>query len=217
MKKNQKNFCIAGFFLAAFVLWTVAVRFVDVNAIGPQGTAVGFAAINSLFHNLTGVNMGLYNVTDWLSVVPIGFAAGFGCLGLAQWIKRKHLLKVDFNILALGVFYIVVAALFVLFEILEINYRPVLIDGQLEASYPSSTTLLVMCVMPTVIMWFNSRIKNCVIRRFAVWVTVVFTAFMVVGRLVSGVHWLSDIIGGILLSAGLVMMYYSVCNSERKQ
>jgi undecaprenyl-diphosphatase len=30
---------------------------------------------------------------------------------------------------------------------------------------------------------------------------------MVAARLASGVHWLTDIIGGILLSAGLVMIY----------
>ena len=39
---------------------------------------------------------------------------------------------------------------------------------------------------------------------------------MVIGRLISGVHWLTDIIGGVLLSAGIVMMYYTVTSLKEK-
>ncbi len=110
--------------LIAFVMWTVAIRFIDVQAIGPQESSVGFATINQFVHNLTGVHMSLYTITDWLGLVPLMFVMGFGTLGLIQWIKRKHLLKVDYSILVLGGFYIVVMAAFVLFEVLVINYRP---------------------------------------------------------------------------------------------
>ena len=127
-----------------------------------------------------------------------------------QWIKRKHLLKVDYNILILGGFYIVVMAVYVLFEMLVVNYRPVLIGGILEASYPSSTTMLVMCVMPTAIMQFNARIKNSVLKRFIASAIIAFIVFMVIGRLVSGVHWFTDIVGGILLGITLIQLYASV-------
>ena len=216
-KKNQKNFCIAICMLIAFVMWTVAIRFIDVQAIGPQESSVGFATINQFVHNLTGVHMSLYTITDWLSLVPLMFVMGFGTLGLIQWIKRKHLLKVDYSILVLGGFYIVVMAVYVLFEMLVVNYRPVLIGGILEASYPSSTTMLVMCVMPTAIMQFNARIKNGILKRWVSSAITVFIAFMVIGRLVSGVHWFTDIVGGALLSAGLVMLYCSACGLERKE
>ena len=209
-KKNQKNFCIAICMLIAFVMWTVAIRFVDVQAIGPQESSVGFATINQFVHNLTGVHMSLYTITDWLGLVPLMFVMGFGTLGLVQWIKRKHLLKVDYSILVLGGFYIVVMAAYVLFEVLVINYRPVLINGILEASYPSSTTMLVMCVMPTAIMQFNVRIKNNVLKRFVASAIIAFIVFMVIGRLVSGVHWITDIIGGALLSTGLVLIYRAI-------
>lgn len=215
-KKNQKNFCIATCLLSAFLLWTAAIQFVDVQAIGPQGSSVGFATMNRFVHNLTGVHMSLYTITDWLSLVPLMFVMGFGTLGLIQWIRRKHLLKVDYSILVLGGFYIVVMAAFVLFEVLVINYRPVLIDGILEASYPSSTTMLVMCVMPTAVVQFHARIKNKVLRRCVTYTITAFTAFMVIGRLISGVHWLTDIIGGALLSAGLVLMYRAMISWEKK-
>lgn len=198
--------------LAAFLLWTAAIQTIDVQAIGPLGSSVGFAAINRFVHHFTGVHMTLYIMTDWLGLVPFGFVVGFALLGLVQWVKRKHILNVDYSILVLGGFYIVVMAVYVLFEVLTVNYRPVLIHGCLEASYPSSTTMLVMCVMPTSIMQFHSRIRNNVLRRCVISASVAFIVFMVIGRLISGVHWVTDIIGGVLLSAGLVMMYYFVCS-----
>lgn len=209
-KKNRKGLIVGTVLLVAFVLWTVAVKLIDVQPIGPEGSVVGFATVNRFVHELTGANMSLYNITDLLGLVPLGFVMGFGTLGLVQWIKRKHILKVDYSILVLGGFYIVVMAVYVLFEMLTLNYRPVLINGILEASYPSSTTMLVMCVMPTAIMQFNERIRNNVLRRSVSVVITAFIVFMVIGRLVSGVHWFTDIVGGALLSAGLVVLYYAV-------
>lgn len=206
----KKKFLWAVCLLAAFVLWTLAVTRVDVRAIGPEGSSVGFAALNDAFHRLTGVHLALYNLTDLLEVVPLGIVAGFAILGLAQLIRRKSLLKVDYSILVLGGFYVLVIAAYVLFEALALNYRPVLIEGVLEASYPSSTTLLVLCVMPTAIPELNRRIRDARLKRGLACVIVAYTAFMVLGRLLSGVHWLTDIVGGALLAAGLVTLYGAV-------
>ena len=203
--------------LIAFLLWTAAILFIDVQEIGPQGSSVGFALINRQIHTLTGVHMSLYIITDWLGLVPIAVAFGFAFLGLIQWIKRKHILKVDYNILILGVFYLIVMALYILFETFVVNYRPILIDGYLEASYPSSTTMLVLCVMPTAIIQFNTLIKNKSLKRRIAWIITAFTTFMVVGRLLSGVHWFTDIVGGSLLSAGLVLMYRAVIELNNKK
>ena len=211
-KKNKKRLVLGAGLIVVFVLWTVLVCFVDVRTIGPEGSSVGFATLNGFVHELTGVNWLLYTVTDWLGLVPIVVALGFAILGLVQLIKRKSLWKVDHSILALGVFYIVVMAAYVFFEMVVINYRPTLIDGYLEASYPSSTTMLVMCVMPTAAMQLNARIKNTVFRRCVIITIIVFIAFMVIGRLLSGVHWITDIIGGALFSAGVVTTYFSICN-----
>ena len=212
-KKNKKRLVLGAGLVVVFVLWTVLVCFVDVRTIGPEGSSVGFATLNGFVHELTGVNWLLYTVTDWLGLVPIAVALGFAILGLVQLIKRKSLWKVDHSILALGVFYIVVMEAYVFFEVVVINYRPTLIDGYLEASYPSSTTMLVMCVMPTAAMQLNARIKNTVFRRCAIIAIVAFTAFMVIGRLISGVHWITDIIGGAMFSIGIVTTYFSICNS----
>ena len=216
-KKSRRLFFLGASLLAAFVLWTVLVCFVDVQAIGPEGSSVGFATLNGCVHDFTGVNMSLYVITDWLGLIPIGVAFGFAVLGLVQWIKRKSILKVDRSILALGGFYIVVMAVYILFQMVVINYRPTLIDGYLEASYPSSTTMLVMCVMPTAMMQLRTRIKNDVFRRCAMIAIAAFIAVMVIGRLISGVHWITDIIGGALVSAAIVWMYYAISNIATKK
>ena len=217
MKKKLKNsFFISLVLLGMFIVWTAAVCSVDLQPIGPQQSCVGFASLNSFVHSLTGVHMSLYTITDWLSIIPVAVIAGFALLGLCQWIKRKKLSEVDYSILVLGIFYIIVMAIYILFEIYIVNYRPVLINGHLEASYPSSTTVLVLCVMPTAVMQFNRRIKTEVLRVSIEIAVCVFTVFMVVCRLISGVHWFSDIIGGILLSSGLVLLYRYFTDTERK-
>lgn len=205
--KTKKNVRITLTAFIAFVLWTVAITKIDLQAIGPRGTVVGFATLNDAFHKMTGVHLWLYEVTDWLGLVAIVFVLGFGVLGLIQLIRRRNLFKVDSDIIILGVFYILVIIGYVVFEEFAINYRPVIIEGRLESSYPSSTTLLILCVMPTAILQLKNRIKSVVVKNIIVLVISVFTLFMVVGRTISGVHWLTDIIGGILLSISLVMLY----------
>ncbi|MBU5335999.1 phosphatase PAP2 family protein [Intestinibacter bartlettii] len=209
-KENKKNLYVSGGLFLLFIVWTVVIYFVDVQKVGPKESAVGVATFNVFFHNLTGVHMIIYNITDWLGVVAFLIVLGFAILGAVQLIQRKSLFKVDYDILVLGGFYILVMVAYVLFEIFAINYRPILINGCLEASYPSSTTLLVMCVIPTAIMQFHKRIKNNNVRNVVITILSVFMTFMVIGRLVAGVHWFTDIIGGALLSASLVMLYYSV-------
>lgn len=207
----KKKWSIAIGLMVSFVLWTVAVRCVDVAPIGPDGSAVGFATLNGWFHRLTGVHMTLYTITDWLGLVAIAVCFGFAGVGLCQWIRRRSIRKVDVDILLLGGFYVLTIAAYLLFESMVINYRPILIEGYLEASYPSSTTLLTLCVMTTALMQWRRRLRAPVLRRMVMTITVLFIAFMVVGRLLSGVHWLTDIVGGILLSAGLVACYARLC------
>ncbi len=203
--------------LAAFILWTILIRVVDVRAAGPRGTRVGFAAINVWFHRLTGVHMKLYMVTDWLGLVPILICLCFGVLGLVQLVRRGSLLRVDADLVLLGLYYLLVIAAYLIFEMIPINYRPILIEGRTEASYPSSTTLLVLSVMPTLWFQIDRRVAEPLFRKAAAAFAVVFSAFMVIGRLVSGVHWATDIVASIPLSAGLFLLYRAAVRFAEKK
>lgn len=209
MNKTKRNFIITGVFFL-FAIFTLATKTIDVRAIGPQNSSIGFATINQFVFNLLGVNLIWYNITDWLGVVALLFAFAFAILGFYQLIKRKSLLKVDYNILLLGVFYAVVVAVYVFFECVIINYRPIIMDTSLEASYPSSHTMLIICIMATAMMMFNNLFKdkkNILITANVISALIMVTT--VIGRLLSGVHWFTDILAGILISTALVMMYYS--------
>ena len=219
MKKSNKiTLFVAVSCLVGFLLWTLLVCVVNVKPIGPNSSSVGLAVINGYVRDFIGCNMLLYTITDWLGLVPIAFALGFGVFGLIQWIKRKRFLAVDSDVLILGVFYIVVFSVYLMFEYVVVNHRPVLINGYLEASYPSSTTMLVLCVMPTAISQFNKRIKNLTLKKVLAYSIAIFMAFMVIGRLISGVHWFSDIFAGLLISASLVAFYefFSALFSKKK-
>ena len=209
MKRNGKRILFTGMIiLLLFTVWTILIQTVDVQAAGQNGTGIGFASLNVWFHKTTGVHMWVYTVTDWLGLVPIVICLIFGAVGLVQLVGRRSLLKVDTDILLLGLYYILVIFGYLIFEMIPINFRPVLIEGRIEASYPSSTTLLVMSVMPTLMFQTIRRVRNTVAGNSIYAFSVLFTAFMVVGRTLAGVHWLTDIIGSVLLSAGLYLIYH---------
>lgn len=174
--KKKKLFLFTAALFVLFIGYTAALMYLDVQPIGPNGLPVGFATFNSAVRQAVGVRFKLYNLTDWLSLAAIGMMVGFALLGLVQMIQRKSICRVDRNILVLGGFYLLVLAAYSFFEVFVVNYRPVLIDGVLEASYPSSTTMLILCVMPTAMMQFHSRIVNVTARK---WVNAIIGIFTV--------------------------------------
>ncbi len=208
MKRAENKKIILGLSLIAiFLIFTYLLQVVDVKPLGVNGTNIGFSTLNCIFHKLCGINMMLYIITDWAGLIPIFVAFSFGILGIVQLIKNRRLTKVDRDILILGVYYVVLATLYVIFEMIQINYRPILINGFMEASYPSSTTLLTLGVMPTLTEQIGRRCDNSFIKSTTTVLTIIFSLFMVVGRLISGVHWFTDILGSVLVSTGLFNIY----------
>lgn len=208
--KKKKEILLGFILIISFIIWTVLIQTVDVQPVGQEGTDIGFATFNSWFHKLTGVHLTLYIITDWLGLVPMLVCMIFAGVGLVQLVKRRSLFKVDYDIIFLGIYYIVVIFSYLIFEMIPINYRPILIDGRMEASYPSSTTLLVLSVMPTLIFQVNRRVKSNDIKRIIKILANVFSVFMVVGRLICGVHWFTDIVGAVIISSGLFVIYKAV-------
>ena len=165
MKKNLKtNLYVSVIFWIVFTIYTVSVKFIDVATIGNKLSPVGFSSLNKFFFDLIirsnngvstsafenpTINFTSYNISEILGYFAIIVAVFFVLFGFCQLIKNKSFKKVNRNIYALGGFYVCVMAFYALFEVIIINYRPFLDaeSGELEASYPSSHTLLTLCIL----------------------------------------------------------------------
>ena len=213
MKKRIIKDLILGIILIImFGVFTLLVMKYDIKNIGVNNTTIGFATLNSWFNKTTGTHLMFYSITDWLELLPLLVCVRFGIIGLKQLLSRKKIFLVDHDILLLGIYYIIVILLYLLFDKTCINYRPILIEGKLEVSYPSSTVLLVLCVMLTLTFQINRRVKNDKTKIYLETLNNIYIIFMLFGRIVSGVHWITDIIGSIILALGLFKLYISFVN-----
>lgn len=193
--------------LVTFILFTLMVKFIGVKAIGPEGSSVGLADINGALHDVFGLNKTLYHLTNWGQVVFALIGGTYAVLGIYQLIKTKSIKKVDGSIIALGIFYVTVFIAYLFFEIVVINYRPEIIKDKLSASYPSSTTMLSICFSISSIDMVIRYIKDKKLKYVLNIATIVYCVFMVAGRFFSGVHWFTDIMGGMILSGVLIAFY----------
>lgn len=209
---KKRNIITSITLLILSVVFTLLVKNIDVKAIGPNESLVGFADINKLFHNLIGSNMAIYKITEIIGLIPLLIAFIYVIIGIKQLITRKSLLKVDKEIYLLGLFYILVLGVYIFFEKIVINYRPVLIDNILEPSYPSSHTLMSICICISSIM-INKKLFRNNLADIENIISIIVMVLIIVGRIISGVHWFTDILGGIIISSTLVVLFYTILSS----
>ena len=215
--KTKTKIIIGGALILLFAVFIALIRLVDVAAIGPEGSKVGLSTVNRAVHEASGESTSLYKIAEYLGYAALLLCAAFAALGVVQLIKRRSLKKVDLTIYALGALYVVTLALYALFEKVVVNYRPMLIDGELEASFPSSHTVLAIVVFGSAIMIAGMYIKNalaCRIVKIVLAAALVLTVFF---RLWSGAHWLTDIVGGIIISCALIFIWSGIFDVTMKK
>lgn len=220
MTKKNRNYVITAALFILFALFTLLVTKVDVkelvvnNLSSSEGeavyTSVGFAAINEAVRDTFAFNKLFYTITKLTGVIAILVAALFALLGVAQLVKGKSFANVDKDIYALAITYVLVIIAYILFEKLELNYRPVDLGEGLEASYPSTHSMLALSIFGTAMIQFHKRLHGNQLRMIVQIVSAILIVITVVGRLIAGVHWFTDIIGGVILGCAFIMLYYSM-------
>lgn len=209
MIKNKSKTITGAVLFVIFVIYTALVKFVDVSQIGPEGSSVGFSLINKAALDVFAYNNFWYELTDWTGYIALGVCLGFAMFGFLQLVKRKSLKKVDCDIWILAGFYVVVLAFYALFEVIVINYRPVILEEGLEASYPSSHTVLATCVFASACFMVERYFsKKSVLKKILQFAFILLAAATIIGRMLSGVHWISDIFGGLILSFALLFVFF---------
>ena len=219
MRKLNRKYGKAAISFALFILTSALVKCVDIAAVGPAGTSVGLSHLNKAVHDLIGVHMFWYQVTNLLGFWAILCGAVFACIGLKQLIERKSLKQVDAKILALGGLFVLLGVIYVLFEKVVVNCRPVLMEGETvpEASFPSSHTVLAFVIFGAIAMLLKDYLQDKRLVSMLQNACLVLILVSVIGRLISGVHWFTDILGGIFLSYALLMVFSGVLEKLESQ
>lgn len=202
-------FILSGGFFSVFLIFTLSVCFIDIQAIGPKDSTIGLATFNGFVFRLIGVHLIWYHITDWLGIIAIVTAFVFAVQGLLQLFKKRSIKKINVSLFLLGGFYIIVLIFYIIFECFVINYRPILMNGFLEASYPSSHTMIVVCIMATAIIVVRRRNTSSIFKKIFQCFAILLIFITIIGRLISGVHWITDIIGGIVLGTALITLFYA--------
>ena len=214
----MKKFANSYIFASLFIFFSLWIRLFDVQPVGPEGSSIGFAGLNVAVHELFGMHLFWYKLTQLLGVAAIAVAAVFAVVGFIQLVQRKSLLKVDKKILMLGVIYILVILLYVLFEKVPFNYRPVVLDPAegLEPSYPSTHTMIILTIFGTAIGVIGDYLKNTKLVLLLKIICLVIMAVTIVGRLICGVHWFTDIAGGVIISLFFINLFRDLTKEPAK-
>lgn len=211
----KKCAVISAVFLAMFLLLIILLKTADVQPVGPNSSSIGLAGINTALSTskngeLSPMNNFFYNLTEIIGYVAILLALCFAAAGVFQLVKGKSFAKVNTGIYLLGGVYVLLGIIYVFFEKAVVNFRPIIIDGDLEAAFPSSHTLLSLCIFATAMLHILRQGKG----KKAV--KPIFAGLMVLataGRLLSGVHWFTDILGSILLSGAVIFAYAAAASA----
>ncbi|MGN0612959.1 MAG: phosphatase PAP2 family protein [Porcipelethomonas sp.] len=214
MKRNKltDSFAPGKIIMLVFVVYTIALKLIDVDSIGPENSEVGFSAVNGFFRDLIGYSGFWYTVSKIFTIGVYATVAAFVLMAVMQFFQRKSILKIDKNLISLVLFYVTVIGLYLFFEVVVINCRPIIRDKGLEASFPSTHTMLAMCVMGSAVIQFKKYLRDLQKRRIASIIAVFIGGMVILARFLSGVHWFSDILGGIILSAAMLLLYNTAFN-----
>lgn len=224
MNKTKNNYLISLVLLVIAVVFTILVTKVDVKTVevkpiegvtqeGVLTTEVGFATLNQAVSNKVGFSETFYKISKYAGYLALILVAFYGFTGLIELLQKKSLKGVNKVLYALAAFYVCVAIVYVVFEVLVINYRPVDLGEGLEASFPSSHTLLALCVCGSSLIVSKYVIKKENFKKCLNIISWVVMILVVCTRILSGVHWITDIFGGVLISLFMIQVFSCVVKS----
>ena len=214
--KNIRNIIMSVIMTIFSGVFVYLVKTVDVKAIGPNKSSVGFSGINKAYADMVGSNMTIYKLTEIFGLLVFIIVGVYGLIGIYQLFKRKSLFKVDREIIGLGILYVLMISVYLIFDKIAINYRPIIIDGELEPSFPSSHTMLAICTCVSSLMVYKKYVPSK-FNYLVLFSTVLLLTLVFLGRTISGVHWISYILGVVIISLTLLTYFYTIIKWKKTE
>ena len=207
-KKLKYSIIILGIIGLVNLFFVFLLKVANVKLTGTYNTSIGLGSINLKLRDLIGTSKAFDIISTIILVIAFLIVAAEIALAIYELVKRKDIEKLDNEIWALSVTYAALAFIFAVFNYaLIINVRPVVIDGKLESSYPSTHVLVSLTVFLTGITMTSYLVKDKKLKLGIDIALIALSVLVVITRMLSGKHWFTDIIGGILASGFLYWMH----------
>lgn len=223
MSELKKGICITSISLGLFIILIILLKCVDVKTLY-DCDSIGLAGLNKVYYKE--YNKALDILSDVIFYLVIAFNVFLIVLYAINLSKTKSLkagykFYIYFSILLLGII------LWLLFDkVICINTRPNIKDGVVEGSFPSTHVFLTAYIVLSSPYLFLKMEKNKGLEKanklgFEEIITIIFISIalvMTVLRLYSGMHWLTDCVGGLILGFFLFGLFYLfVCIFKNKK
>lgn len=152
-------------------------------------------------------------ITDIILIASFAILAVFAILGLYQWISRKSLRKVDKPLLWMLLPLALMAITYFVFDkILIWNTRP---NGSGEPSFPSTHTMVVATIFLCAAVILPYYIKSRTMRIIIDLLMLVLLVMVCVGRVAANMHWVSDVVGGLIFAVIFAAIYYLIIRRHK--
>lgn len=212
MSETKKGLCITIVSLVLFNILMILLCFVNVKEVEPFGKIGLYGFNNTYRHDYNKTLDIISDVLLYLSIAAFVAAVVYFAYGL---IKNKFK-KVDYRLLVYFIITVCVVITYLIFDhVVKLNNRPNIIDGELEGSFPSTHVLMATyLLLPLTTLFFKEgREKDT--KKIDLDTIVTTIAFVIIGamfvlRLWSGMHWMTDCIGGVLLGVFYFGFYYFI-------
>lgn len=205
-KKRDIPYIVALAAFAGFAVLIILLSCADVR-VAPNGGKIGLGKMNITVSYALGYGETWYKISKILGYVVLAAAVFNVAVTVWQYFKRKKLIAVDREFLCLCGLYAAVAVVYVAFELFPVNFRPTSSGNNLEASFPSSHALLALTVCGSSAIVAFRKIGSRPWRIAAITAESVLAVALVASRTLSGVHWITDVIGSVILSVALVSCF----------
>jgi undecaprenyl-diphosphatase len=192
-------------FLVLFIILMLLLN-VDKAVIAESGKEVGLSHINNLVSYSYKENIDfMTDLLMYITFTVVVFEAG---LGLYQLIKGKSLFKVDIEIIIFGIALVVMVALWLLFDyVIKINVRP---THEAEGSFPSTHVLITTFLALASHAFICYQYENKFAKYGSLLIAVSIIALVLFGRVASGMHYITDVTGGLFLGLALYFCTFGI-------